>query len=156
MDRMGLLALVLAALLLWSSMGRIEGFTSEQADVTKTKQVYVAKSCTGGRGVFAGGDISKGDLIEACPMLVDVQDTINRGVISDYLFKVDDQKAGLAMGNCSLFNHHDQPNASWRVDPKRELLMVTATKDIKQGQEIFISYGSGYWKTRTYDKRLCK
>ncbi len=99
-----------------------------------------------GRGVFALKDYRKGDLIEVCPCIEDKMANF-LGKARDYLFKYDENTALLAFGYCSLYNHSDNYNALWTVMSK-EKIKIYATRDIKEGEEIFISYGNPYWNSR--------
>lgn len=104
------------------------------------------------RGVFALKDYSKGDIIEVCPCISDDSEKFD-GVIQDYLFKYDKKTALVAFGYCSMYNHSDKHNALWKVMAK-DKLQIYATKDIKEGEEIFISYGEGYWDSRESATKL--
>ena len=44
----------------------------------------------------------------------------------------------------------DDPNARWFIEDK--YLFVKALKPIKKDEEIFVSYGPGYWDTRKINK----
>jgi SET domain-containing protein len=46
-----------------------------------------------------------------------------------------------------MYNHSDNYNALWTILSKDQIKFY-ATKDIKKGEEIFTSYGEGYWKIR--------
>ena len=99
-----------------------------------------------GRGVFALKDYKKGEVIEVCPCISDKKANFSDKV-KDYLFGYDKETGLLAFGYCSLYNHSDDYNALWKVLSK-EKLKIFATKDIKEGDEIFISYGNPYWDSR--------
>ncbi len=105
----------------------------------------------GSRGVFATKDYKKDDIIEICPTISDKTSTF-QGITKDYIFKYDETDSILAFGFCSMYNHADEYNALWTVLSKNQLKMY-ATKDIKKGEEILISYGDGYWKSRTDIKK---
>jgi uncharacterized protein len=112
--------------------------------------VEVRKSDIGGRGVFAKRDFKKGEVIEECPLVSDECDRIVNGVMKDYLFKVEGSKCGAAFGYCSMYNHADDCSAEWAPIPEKSTLVITATRDIRAGEEITISYGSGYWSNRSH------
>ena len=101
------------------------------------------------RGVFALKNYKKGDIIEVCPCIIDDTQSFE-GVIQDYLFTYDDKTSLVAFGYCSMYNHSDDCNATWKIISK-EKMKVHATKDINKGQEIFVSYGDAYWKSRKSD-----
>jgi len=100
----------------------------------------------GSRGVFANKDYKKDDVIEICPTIFEETSKF-QGILKDYIFKYDDKNSLLAFGFCSMYNHSDNYNALWTVLSKDQIKFY-ATKDIKKGEEIFTSYGDGYWKTR--------
>ena len=110
-------------------------------------QVEIKKSeKIGSRGVFATKDYKKDDIIEICPTITEETSKF-QGILKDYIFKYDDKISLLAFGFCSMYNHSDNYNALWKVLSKEQMKFY-ATKDIKKGEEILISYGDGYWKTR--------
>jgi SET domain-containing protein len=110
-------------------------------------QVEIKKSeKIGSRGVFATKDYKKNDVIEICPTITEETSKF-QGILKDYIFKYDDKNSLLAFGFCSMYNHSDNYNALWTILSKEQMKFY-ATKDIKKGEEILISYGDGYWKTR--------
>ena len=46
-----------------------------------------------------------------------------------------------------MYNHKDDPNAKWTIVNKDQMKIV-ALKHIESGEEIFISYGINYFKSR--------
>jgi SET domain-containing protein len=42
---------------------------------------------------------------------------------------------------CDMINDKSNPNVSWEYDQDKGDLYITATRDIKANEEIFISYG---------------
>lgn len=105
-----------------------------------------------GRGVFANKDFEIGDTIELAPYIED--DTENfKGVIRDYIFSKNGSKdrSVVAFGFGSMYNHSDSPNSRWEVN--NEYVKIQCIKPIKKDEEIFITYGDQYWKTRTLEKK---
>lgn len=113
-----------------------------------------------GRGVFAVGDISKGELIERCPM---VQLAFRTKYHKDpqlftYLYtngscqceecKRHGNHMYLVLGYGMLYNHQDAPNANWRFNWADGIADLVAQQDIAAGDEIFVSYGANYFKSR--------
>ncbi len=125
----------------------VETFTNDII----TPVVDVRASSKGGRGVFSNRTYKKGDTIELCPGIINKYDDLV-GKIKDYVFKYDDNNSFIAFGYCSMYNHSDDPNAIWKVLNESEL-KISALKDINVGDEIFISYGENYWKTRSIEKK---
>lgn len=116
--------------------------------------ISIGKSDIGGkygRGIFASKDFTIGEIIEKAPYIEDQIDKFN-GVSRDYVFNTKDGKVALAFGYASLYNHSDDPNAVWYFEDDN--VVIKTRNPIKKGQEIFISYGNDYWKTRNYLDKL--
>lgn len=113
---------------------------------TYFSKLKLKKSPVAGLGVFAKSDFKVGDIIEIAPIIKEKRKDIG-GIIVDYIFTVPDEgMTGIALGYAGLYNHSDDNNATWRVDG--DYIIVTCIKDIKKGEEIFVSYGKDYWNTR--------
>lgn len=113
-----------------------------------------------GLGVFATKDIEEGELVERCPM---IQMAWKSNYLKDpqifaYLYSnshcsCDDCKRHgssmfMVLGYGMLYNHKDEPNTKWDFNFKNLIGDVVAVKPIKAGEEIFVSYGSKYFKYR--------
>jgi uncharacterized protein len=113
-----------------------------------SQDIYVAASPLGGRGVFAGKKIYKGDIIEVCPMLpmkVGEMEMLDKTTLYDYYFLwEDDEKniktCAIALGFGSLYNHAAPSNADYEMDFDLNTLDVMAVRDIEAGEEITINY----------------
>jgi hypothetical protein len=101
-----------------------------------------------GRGVFAEKPFTVGEVIELAPTISDCK-TKFTGRTSDYLFRHCNNPncSVVAFGYASMYNHSNNPSASWKHKPN-DTMEVTALCDIKKGDEIFVSYGDKYWKSR--------
>jgi len=99
-----------------------------------------------GRGAFATRDYTAGEIIEVCPSILQKTDEAH-GKVRDYLFKYDEEYSMIGFGYCSMYNHSDKENATWHIIDE-EKMKIVATKNISKGDEIFVSYGDDYWKTR--------
>ncbi len=101
----------------------------------------VAESPTGaGRGVFATRAFSTGDEIERCPMLIaddGNEEELEAGAVG-YVFGWGEGQTALALGYGSLYNHSYEPNAT-TLETSDELI-ITATRNIAVGDEIYINY----------------
>jgi len=98
-----------------------------------------------GRGVFAVKDIKAGDVIEAAPT-IDIPSKeiafVNASRLAHYMFEgVFSGEGVIALGYASLYNHDKKSNASWEMNDG--LIVISADKNIKAGQEIFLDYGWG-------------
>ena len=101
-----------------------------------------------GRGVFANKDFKKGEIIEVCPLITDYKKNFSNSKITDYTFKSkfkSDQEV-IVFGMCSMYNHSNDYNVQHNQDP--ENMIYRAARDIKNGEELYVSYGVDYWDTR--------
>lgn len=112
-------------------------------------QLKVKKSSIGGYGVFSDQDILTGDVIEECH-------TLFTGPIlslENYLFNFGPNNCGLLFGFGCIYNHSDEPNATYKFDPKNKVMVFKARRFIKKGEEIFVSYGNNWLKARSIKRR---
>lgn len=109
------------------------------------RQVWVKTSPIHGRGVFAGEAFSPGEIIEECHTL-HVGPEIKS--LSNYVFKCKGAPVMLPLGAGAIYNHADEPNAKFKMDLDRQVLVVQACRAIACGDEIFISYGKGWFDSR--------
>jgi uncharacterized protein len=101
-----------------------------------------------GRGVIAVSEIAAGETIEVCPIL-ELAEGDASGLLDDYTVALDDGSSGTALllGYGSLYNHSDEPNAEYVVLADDAYSFV-ALRDIEAGEQITISYGEEWWRTR--------
>lgn len=95
------------------------------------------------RCLIAAKDIKKGQVIERCPvLLVDIKHErhLEATSLKNYYFEWNKKFNAVALGYGSLYNHSYTPNARYTFDYIRKLLLFTAIKNIKKGEEIFINY----------------
>lgn len=107
-------------------------------------KIMVKKSRTHGYGVFATQTIKKGDIIEECYVL------LTRGkdvALEDYYFDANGKYA-LLTGFGVIYNHSENENADYKINAKRKLAVIKAIRTIKKGEEIFVSYGEKWFKSR--------
>lgn len=105
--------------------------------MTKTK---IRIDAVKGRGVYAEEPVKKGAAIEDCHLIVMDFDHI-AGVLERYVFDFGPKKVALALGNGSLYNHSDRPNAKCWMDTRKKILSFKALRPIQVGEEITINYG---------------
>jgi len=113
-----------------------------------------------GLGVFAAQPISKDSIIERCPFIELNWRSKYYGdrQIHRYFYttgkcecnecKTHGAKMLMVLGYGMIYNHQDNPNGLWRFDHGKKYADVIAAKDIEAGQQIFVSYGEGYFKNR--------
>ena len=98
-----------------------------------------------GRCVHTASPISKGDLIEVCPVIVfsphDLE-KIHSTHLHDYYFLWgEDRKSGaIALGFGSLYNHSKNANAEFEIDLIDNQIRFFCIQPIPPGDEITISY----------------
>jgi hypothetical protein len=115
--------------------------------------IVLSTSCKSGRGIISAGYFQRGDIIETCAGIRATSFPTNE--LADYVFS--DGRGGYicATGLCAMYNHDDDPNATWHVtgipsDPMSWTVTVTAIRPIRPLDEIFISYGDAYWTARPH------
>ena len=152
MDRLSvLLLMVIIALIAVITKDRRDNMTNTDDYVAPFDKLYVRKSPLGGNGVYAARDIKKGEVLEFSPYIEDELDNFT-GVVRDYIFNKSPNRAIVAFGYSSMYNHADVPSADWNIE--KNGMKITANKNINKDDEIFISYGSSYWNTRNLEKKL--
>ncbi|HXH30314.1 MAG TPA: SET domain-containing protein-lysine N-methyltransferase [Bacteriovoracaceae bacterium] len=102
-------------------------------------KTFITTDARKGRGVYARAPILKGELIERCHLLL-IKLTEVPDSLEGYVFEFNVKNVALALGNGSLFNHNDRPNADFTIDVKNKILVVKATKIIYPDEEITINY----------------
>ena len=115
------------------------------SDKISIKQSLIPNS---GIGVFANKDFKQGEIIEVCPLITDYKKNFENSKIKDYTFNskfIKDQEV-IVFGMCSMYNHSNKFNVHHTQDP--ENMIYTASRDIKNGEELYVSYGADYWDTR--------
>lgn len=113
-------------------------------------RIYVSTSGIrhAGRGVFAGADIRKGEIIEQCPV-IGIPDAdaahVSESLLATYIFYlgIKKDKPVLALGFGSLYNHSDYPNAKYAGCVREQRIDFIATRAIREGEEITVNYSPG-------------
>jgi len=100
-------------------------------------KIYISKSKTSGagRGVFAGEDFKKGDLVERCPAIVfplKEYPIIKKTILRNYYFMWGKNTSVICLGLGSLYNHSYTPNATYKKNIKSKTIDFIALKDIKK------------------------
>ena len=113
-----------------------------------------------GLGVFATEDIGVKEIIERCPMIQMSWRSkyLKDPQISKYLYsdmacdclqcKIHGHHMYMVLGYGMIYNHQDEPNTEWVFNYGNLIADVVAIKPIKAGEEIFVHYGSHYFKRR--------
>lgn len=129
----------------------------QKLDYLSPSKIVVGDSPVHGRGVFATSKIYKGEIIERCPLVeMEYRSKYQLDpIIFGYMYAQppcnceDCEKHGfvfhMVLGYGMIYNHQDKPNALWKFNYTQLLSDVIATKDINEGDEIFVSYGNCYF-----------
>lgn len=102
-----------------------------------------------GWGVFAGGDLPRGLVVERSPVLTISHDLVDPpDVFYNYRFGWPEgapwTEYVLGLGYSSLYNHSSSPNVKWSSELGEKLLVFETLRDIKEGEELTSFYGLGY------------
>ena len=137
-----------------------QGLLRRTASVKVWDKIGIGRSSIDGWGVFAVDHINKGEIFEIAPLLMVAKSSAKNTELINYVFKMDNDQYALALGYASLYNHRNQPMANWKLDAETSTIAFTASRNILPGEEIFVSYGKDYWKSRgespTADAKLSK
>ena len=128
--------------------------------MSKTAGLRIKKSTIpqAGRGLFSTRPFEKDETVAHYTGDIAVGRRVMKGNFggSDYLFAVNDSvgidaaRTNTAPGR--MINASDKPgnrippNVRWVADQRNRRVRLVATKRIPAGTEIFVPYGSGYWK----------
>jgi len=97
-----------------------------------------------GLGVVAERDISKGEVIERCPVLLltpTERKQCEKTILNHYLYPwKSTRSAAIVMGYGFIYNHSFTPNADWKQDFRATQMVYRAIADIKKGEEISVNY----------------
>jgi hypothetical protein len=107
-------------------------------------QLQVKQSPIHGYGVFALQAFLPNQTIEECHLLA-----AHRldPAFNDYCLEHNGQ-VYLPLGFGALYNHAETPNADFEFDQENRVMQVFARSPIAFGEEIFLSYGEGWFSSR--------
>jgi SET domain-containing protein len=109
-------------------------------------ELYIREVNGKGKGIFCARPILKSEIIEVCPVIIiphNQVEIIHRTVLHDYYFLWSHQRAAIALGYGSLYNHSAHANAEYIMDFEANQLFIQAVKDIPQDTEICFNYNGG-------------
>lgn len=107
-------------------------------------KLVVKRSRLHGYGVFTKKKIRKGEVIEECYFILSKGG--DKG-LEDFYFDVKGKYA-LFTGFGIIYNHSDDPNADYTINVRKRLATIKAARTIQKGEELFVSYGSHWFKSR--------
>lgn len=104
-------------------------------------KIEIKESSRGGHGCFATELIKKDEVVEICKVL-----PIGHGhLFKDYAWlDTRTMRRVVALGCGSLYNHSFEPNIQ-RHYHEDVFFKFIALRDIKEGEEVLVSYGKSYW-----------
>ena len=111
--------------------------------------IYVKKSSIHGWGVFTNLNIKKGEIVEECIIPYELI-PINSNVLSQYRYvwpsRENYSHYCIALGFGSIYNHSkEKMNINWKINKEQRIMVFTAIKDIKIGEELLFNYDSSYF-----------
>lgn len=116
---------------------------NEPQQVGDTSNVFCRSSPVHGTGVFAAIDLSSGDVIEVCPVLIvpaEHVEAFNTTGLDHHCYAWSDGAVAIALGLGSLYNHSFHPNARFDTDADTDTITITAIRGIAEGEEITFNY----------------
>ena len=115
---------------------------------TAFHKIVIHRGGENGHGVLSCDYIDAGEIVEECPYIELDNDAVKISPLNNYLFRIDDGKYALALGAGSLYNHKNQPNIKYEIDENKKVIRFRAIREILPSEELFVSYGKDYWKSR--------
>ncbi|RPA95584.1 SET domain-containing protein [Choiromyces venosus 120613-1] len=109
-----------------------------------------------GRGVFATRKIEAGTVVDTAPVIIlhkeQFDNYIQHSLLLHYSYNwpIACETPGkytihqaVVLGLGSMFNHSSiRQNIGWKRNLEKEVIVYTALRDIAEGEELLISYGS--------------
>lgn len=112
-----------------------------------SNKVYIGKSgiLNADRGVYARGDIKKGEIIETSPIIEVPQynmSNLKGSILVTYFFYFgkNKERLAIALGFGSIYNHSYKPNITYKIKPKEKLIDFIALDDINKDDELTFNY----------------
>jgi SET domain-containing protein len=115
--------------------------------VVKNGKLCVSIAGHKGRGVFTSKHIKKDELVEVCPILelsFEEHNLMKGHTLENYPFVWNRKKKSVAIlfGFGSLYNHSEKnSNLEYTKDLKNDVMLFSANRDIKKGEELLVDYG---------------
>ena len=111
----------------------------------------VVKRNSKGRGVYADRDFRKGQIVEeAHVVVVPLKEIGKDSVLSFYVYYWTQRTVAVVLGNGFLYNHSTTPNVDFERCMHEKVMRFCATKTIRKGEELTISYVIDPSKTPAY------
>lgn len=102
-----------------------------------------------GKGVFTTENIKAKTIIEVSPVIVmsqEERELLDQTLLHNYIFEWGDHKKQccMAMGYVPIYNHSYNSNCEYEMEFEQDVIRITAVKNIKKGEELFINYNGTY------------
>lgn len=102
-----------------------------------------------GNGVFTSADIRARTVVEVSPVIVMKQKErklLDQTLLHDYIFEWGENKRQccMALGYVPLYNHSFLSNCEYEMEFDTQLIRITAMRNIKKGEELFINYNGKF------------
>ena len=142
---------------LFKTEQNIEPFKLNYEKIT-TPDLYVSESkfLKNERGLYSGKPYKKGELEYLCPTIKfsasDYQKHGKHTPAHDHFFRGFDNYELISLGYGTLMNHNEEKqNMTWKVI-NNDLIKFYNIRDIEKDDELFVNYGSNYWRNRQNKK----
>ena len=111
--------------------------------------LYIARTKKMGNGIFTSKAIKAKTVVEVSPVIVmtnSERELLDQTLLHDYIFEWGDRKKQccMALGYVPIYNHSFNSNCEYEMEFENQLIRITAVKDIKKGEELFINYNGTY------------
>ena len=120
------------------------------------RYLIIGTSLGKGRGIFAGRNFRKNQIVEIAPYIGDTSSGFQ-----DYIFlsHLPQYESVLALGYGSIYNHSNDPNVKYTLLSSNDKIenayfVYYANRDIPKGGEMLISYGRGWWRSRNLAPKI--
>lgn len=108
-----------------------------------------------GIGCIAKEDIVKGEVVSREPYFA-IPNYLYQDVFLNYCWSgdiVNLKNLVLINGLGFWCNHSDDNNLYLKKDKDNKFVLFIANKNIKKGEELFVTYGDNWWKSRNIQKK---
>ncbi|MFH0749940.1 MAG: SET domain-containing protein [Candidatus Gottesmanbacteria bacterium] len=122
----------------------MSGGSDVSSSISMNLSVVVKETGKKGRGVFAGKNFVKGEIIETCPIVYlspKERTHCEHTILAYYLYPWTSMRCGaMVLGYGSIYNHSFTPNTQWKQDFHAKTMIYQAVRNIKTGEEITVNY----------------
>lgn len=120
-------------------------------EIIQSVEAYIKDTGTAkGRGVFAGKDFKKGEVVEVAPVIImyrpfETVPPVLKMVVFNWtaLAGYPNPASAVALGYGSIYNHDNPANMIFKADPQTKTIHYIAVTDVAKDEELTINYNSG-------------